>query len=462
MQQPFIILHSNDIHGRIEGLARIATLVERTRNEHPDIPVLYFDIGDIEETSVRLSNLTKGVAMHRLLSLSRCDAEVVGNGGIVRYGHQVLPNYAAVASYPLLLANMFTSGGELIAGAQAAATFQVGACKLGVIGVTSDMWGIYASFGVSMPPVLPIIREHAAQLREEGVDVVILLSHLGLDADRELAADLQNDIPLIIGSHSHHLLPEGERAGNVFIIQAGEYAQYLGQLELLWNGEQLHIQRAVMLPVTEDIPPSPRVMDAVAGLEVEAEKYLQGVIGELAAPLDYATDRECGAADLMADVLREYMKADVAIITAGVAFTGPLPVGSLRRITLWDVCSSSANPGVVTLTGAQLLAMVQKGLDPQFAQERPRPMRGLPRGLLHLSGARIANGHLLINNQPVDPAREYHVAASDFELEEYGGLVDPAWNLTPHYDVPTILREALEEYLARHGIVKVDMGRLAG
>jgi 2',3'-cyclic-nucleotide 2'-phosphodiesterase (5'-nucleotidase family) len=47
--QSLIILHSNDIHGRIAGLARIATLVEQVRAEHPDIPVLYVDGGDIEE-----------------------------------------------------------------------------------------------------------------------------------------------------------------------------------------------------------------------------------------------------------------------------------------------------------------------------------------------------------------------------------------------------------------------------
>jgi 2',3'-cyclic-nucleotide 2'-phosphodiesterase (5'-nucleotidase family) len=55
----FIILHANDIHGRVEGLARIATLVEQIRAKNPDVPVLFFDAGDIEETSSRLSNLTR-------------------------------------------------------------------------------------------------------------------------------------------------------------------------------------------------------------------------------------------------------------------------------------------------------------------------------------------------------------------------------------------------------------------
>src|SRR5262249_51515430 len=84
--QRLILLHSNDIHGRVTGLARIATLVAQTRYAHPEIPVLYFDLGDIEDTTNRLSNLTKGVAMHRLLSTAGCNAAVIGNATTIRYG----------------------------------------------------------------------------------------------------------------------------------------------------------------------------------------------------------------------------------------------------------------------------------------------------------------------------------------------------------------------------------------
>lgn len=458
--QPFIILHSNDIHGRIEGLARITTLVEQVRREHPTIPVLYFDIGDIEENSVRLSNLTKGVAMYRLLSSSGCDAEVIGNGGILRYGYHVLPEYADVARYPLLLANMFLPDGQRVPGVQPTALLTVGSLKLGLIGMTSDVMGAYQGFGVEMPPDLPTIKACAAQLRSEGAAVVTLLSHLGLDTDRALATDLQDDLSLIIGAHSHHLLPDGERVGRILIAQAGEYAQNLGRLDLAWDGTQLLVQGVSIIPVTEDIPPSPRILDEVATIEAETEHFLQDVIGELAEPLDYASDRECGTVNLMADMLREHMGAEVAIITAGVSFIGPLPAGPLRRVTLWDVCNSPANPGIVPLTGTQLLAMVQRGLDPTFAQERPRPMRGLARGLMHLSGARMHHGQLLIGEQPLEPERIYQVAGSDWELEQFGEYADPKWNLQPRFDIPIILREALELYLAKHSPIKVEMGRL--
>ncbi|GAC1378230.1 MAG: bifunctional UDP-sugar hydrolase/5'-nucleotidase [Ktedonobacteraceae bacterium] len=458
--QPFIILYTNDIHGRIDGLARIATLVEQTRAQNPDIPVLYFDIGDIEENSVRLSNLTKGTAMHRLLSVSGCDIAVVGNGGILRYGHQVLPAYAQAASYPLLLANMYTPDGQLVPGVQPTALLTVGSLKLGLIGVTSDVDGAYASFNLHMPPVLPRIQEHAAHLRQQGARAIVLLSHLGLEVDRQLAPDLQNEVSLIIGAHSHHLLPEGEWIGCIFITQAGEYAQYLGKLHLFWDGTHLTLQHASVLPITDAIQPSPRLFNEINTIEIETTRYLEGTIGELAEPLDYASNRECGTANLMADMLRAHMQADLAIITAGAAFTGPLPAGPLRRVTLWEVCTSPANPGLVTMTGAQLLAIVNKGRDLNFAQDCPRPFRGQPRGLVHLSGATMHNGQLLIDSQPVDPEREYRVAGSDWELEPYGGYAEPSWNLQPNYDMPTILREALEAYLETHSPLHVKMGRL--
>ena len=56
----------------------------------------------------------------------------------------------------------------------------------------------------------------------------------------------------------------------------------------------------------------------------------------------------------------------------------------------------------------------------------------------------------MIDGLPVDPARSYRVAGSDWEFEPYGGYADPASGLRPKCDVPTILREALEEYLASH------------
>jgi hypothetical protein len=98
-----------------------------------------------------------------------------------------------------------------------------------------------------------------------------------------------------------------------------------------------------------------------------------------------------------------------------------------------------------------LLELVTRGLDPERAAEQPGPLRGKARGLMHLSGAVMRDGRLWVGGQPVEPQRTYRVAGSDFEFEPVWAYTDEDWNLNPSYDVPTILREALEEYLAAHG-----------
>jgi 2',3'-cyclic-nucleotide 2'-phosphodiesterase (5'-nucleotidase family) len=398
--------------------------------------------------------------MHRLLNAAGCDAAVAGNGAWLRYGPQVLADHGGTARYPLLLANLRTPEGNLPPGVQSTALLRAGTLHVGLIGVTAEMPDYNAFFDLQAVPVAPLIREMAAALRQDGADGVIVLSHLGLAADRELAVGLGGDVLAVIGGHSHDLLPQGEWIGPVLVVQAGQYAEHLGRLDLAWDGEGLAAAVAV-LPVSEDIPPSERVLAEARAIEAEGERFLAEIIGELAEPLDFATDRECAVGNLMADVLRERMGGEVAVVTGGHAFIGPLPGGALPRGAMWEVCTSTANPAIVTMTGAQLAALVAKGLDPAFAAERPHTLRGYSRGLIHLSGATVRDGRLLVGGEPVKPEREYRVAGSDWEFEPYGGYVDRGWNLRPRYEVPTILREALEDYLAAHRPVRVSGGRLS-
>jgi 2',3'-cyclic-nucleotide 2'-phosphodiesterase (5'-nucleotidase family) len=458
-----IILHTNDIHGRVDGLARVATLVARIRAEHPDTPVLYLDAGDVEETTSRLSNLTKGVAMHRLLSRAGCDAATIGNGGPLRYGVEILAEYANAARYPLLLANLRTQDGAPLAGTHLRVTLEAGERRIGVIGVTAKMNGDYERwYHLKALDVAPLVRELAAAAEQDGADAVIALSHLGLPDDRGLADEIQEIVPLIIGAHTHNLLSEGERVGDVTLAQAGQHAEHLGRVDLAWDGERLTVAHVAVIPVGDDIPMAQAVLDEAQVIEREVTAYLDGAVGELAASLDFSEERECGVGDLAADMLRVRMDADLAVVGGTQAFTGPLAAGPLRRVTLWDVCGSSANPGVVALSGEHLEAIVRRGLDPAFMRDKPRSLRGLARGPLHLSGAEVRDGALLVGGQPVDPARDYRVAGTDWELEPYGGYVEAAWDLRVQYDMPVIVREAMEAYLADAGPVAVTPGRIEG
>ncbi|HLZ56729.1 MAG TPA: bifunctional UDP-sugar hydrolase/5'-nucleotidase [Ktedonosporobacter sp.] len=459
--QKIIILHSNDIHGNIEGLARISTLVKQIRAENPAIPVFYLDAGDIEENTVRVSNFTRGAAMHRLLSIAGCQAETIGNGGILRYGFEVLADYGTMAQHPLLLANIRRPDNSQYQGVQDTTILQENKLKLGLIGITDNLGNEYSRrFGQLVLPEVPLVRRLAGQLRHQGADAVILLSHMGLDQDRELAADLQEEISLIIGAHSHHALSEGELVGKVLIAQAGIFAQYLGRLDLLWDDTQLIVEEASLIPIDAEITPDPAIQAEIETIEADLVDFLDVIVGELAEPLDFATDRECKMGNMMADMLRARMQADVGIIVAINAGIGPLAAGPLRRKTLWETCQSIMNPAVTQMTGEQLCAVIARGQDRAFAASGSRAQRCHERGLLHLSGASIRDGQIFVGEQLIQPEQFYRVAASHWELRDYGGYVKKAWDLSITYDVPTTLCDAMEAYLMECSPIRVSSGRL--
>jgi 2',3'-cyclic-nucleotide 2'-phosphodiesterase (5'-nucleotidase family) len=420
------ILHTNDIHGRVEGLARVATLVERIRRETPH-RVIYVDAGDVEETTTRLSNLTKGVAMHRLLSAAGCEVAVVGNAVWLRYGPQVIADQARVAGYPLLLANL-----SPVAGVQPTALID----GVGFVGVTDPFHSFLETgvYGIEVTDEVEAVRSGARELRAQGAELVVCLSHLGYrrvagnlevaTTDPELAGQVQGEVDVVVGAHSHDLLSEGERIGTVVVAQAGCHAEYLGRIDVA-DGEI----GVSVIPVGDDVPPHPSVLEAIAAAEDDLDASLDEVLAELEEPLD---------AQWIAELLRRRMGAEIGLATSAVVLDHALPAGPLRRGALWEACHSTANPAVTELSGAQLARMLEKGNDPDFQQETDGPLRGKPRGPLHVAGD--ASG--------LDPERTYVVAATDYELERYGRLVEDDWRLSIRYDFPTIIREAVEEQLA--------------
>lgn len=419
-----VLLHTNDIHGRVEGLARVAMTVERIRREEPDAHVLYLDAGDVEETTTWISNVTKGAAMHRLLSAAGCDVAAVGNAAWIRYGTQVLPDHERAAAYPLVLANLRAPDRSPLPGTRD----RVLLGDVGIVGVTTQGDEFHPNFeelfGVAGLDVATVVRAHATALRAQGASFVVCLSHLGLPLDRELATAVPGTVDVIVGGHTHVLLPEGERIGSVLVAQAGEYAQHLGRIDAAGGAVT-----ASVLPVPEDVPPHPGVLAALAEADDEAQEILDEVVATPGRPLD---------AQWLAEILRERMGAEVGLAIAGAHLPEPLPPGPLRRGELWRVCDSSANPGIATIPGDRLLAMLERGREPEFMRSTPRALRGREQGGLHLAGPKT-----------IEPRRSYAVAATDWELEPYGGLVEAEWGLEIRYDFPTIVREAIEEHLRR-------------
>lgn len=463
------LVHTNDVHGRTTALARIATLLNDIRAESPAGTVVYLDAGDLEDTMNRLSNLTKGVQILQLLNLMDCRAFTVGNAAFIRYGPKILEKQATVTHYPLLLANIVQSDGNPIPGTHPTTMIDINGAKLGVIGMTCALWyekyyPVRASFDNA-----EIIRRYAAELREQGAHGVILLSHLGYQmpnepgymGDRELAELIQGEVLAIIGGHSHTLLSEGEWVGNVLIAQARHYGEYFGRIDLEFDGKQFKVVKARAIPVSQETPVWQPLLDLEQALLDQTIREMETyTVGELLTPITFAPDRECNAGQLMADALRDRTGVDLAFVCAGTSVVKDLPAGRLSRLALWEACWTPSAMGVVEMTGRQLNELIRRGMSMEAAMDKPMPNRGVPRGLMHLSGGVWQNDQVWIDGKPVGATTSYRIAATDFELEPwpYLAYADPAWGLKPQYDTTTMLREILEDYIGRHSPVQLANG----
>ena len=220
------ILHSNDMHGHLVEMARLSTFVRQQRAalEAAGRQVLFVDCGDAADRSQRFCGVTKGSVFPPILAAMGVQMQALGNDISVTYGPQAAAQMAQNSPFPVLAANFYRDGQPLLPGFERWQIWPVSqAVSVGVIGLTVNTLGFYRLFGLDVPDFTSTTRETFAELSLQIHGPVIVLSHLGLQDDLELARTMP-ELAVIIGGHSHTLLEQGQWEGSVLVAQAGEYA----------------------------------------------------------------------------------------------------------------------------------------------------------------------------------------------------------------------------------------------
>ncbi len=268
--QEVIILHTNDVHSRIEpfpesagelagkgGAARRAAYIEsvRQQNEH----VLLLDSGDIWQGTPYF-NVFKGGLEFELMSQMKYDASTLGNHDF-DLGIEGLKAQWSKAQFPFICTNYDFSETPLSGKTLPYHIISKGALKFGILGAGIELEGLVPDnlYGKTnyLDPVDPINRMASFLKKEQDCDYVILLSHLGLShpdpskiSDRNLVPQTE-DIDLVLGGHSHTFLEEVEVVQNrkghpVPINQVGFGGAMIGHLHLTFDvsrkKKRLHCQ----------------------------------------------------------------------------------------------------------------------------------------------------------------------------------------------------------------------------
>ena len=444
------LLHLNDFHSRHEpiaasaaacrlnleggaegcfgGSARIATAIAEAREaaRAEGRPALLLEAGDAFLGSLFFSH-HEGQAEAQVQRAWGVQAFALGNHEF-DLGPEVLARYIAAVPFPVLSANLDATEEPALAGRiRPTITFRREQMRLVIVGLTTpDTPGI-SSPGPKLRFTDPMEAANRAvwDARREGAATVVLLSHLGLAADRRLAAEVAG-VDVILGGHSHTLvappmLVEGpDRL--VLIAQAGAHGRWLGRLDLdlAADGRIAHStqqMRELQASIAEDAA----VAALVAQLAAPLDALRRRVVARLPAALSNAA---CGSAPceigaLVAEAMRLGVEAEIGWQNGGGIRAG-LPGG---EVTMGDVLAAlpfGNTTARMMLRGAALIEALENGLSrlpgrsgrfPQLSGLRFTADAARPVGRRVISAeTRNADGAW----QPLDPERAYSVATNSF------------------------------------------------
>jgi len=393
-KKTFTILHTNDMHSSFIGMgpaadytpfvlnddatrggyARLGALIAKRKEAHKDQgPVLVLDAGDYS-MGTAFGAATREIGGElQLMSRMGYDATTFGNhefdlgpDGLVRS----IDAAARSGHVPAVIASntQYTGQGATLADLRRLVKSGVirrhlvierGGMRFGIFGIIGKEAIFFTTKGaVSFSDGTETAREMVKLLREtEKVDVVIVLSHGGLEKDEDgnlTDGDdirLPKDVPgidIVIGGHSHTELPEVIIVnGRTPVVQTGKESKNLGELVITLDGDKLTVESYRLHPIDDSIAGDL----AIAG---EIDKLKKSVTEAVFASRGYSIDQPLAIApqdlpntytdiaagtllaNLTTDAFREATKADIGFSVNGL-MRAPLVRGKSGVQTVYDV-----------------------------------------------------------------------------------------------------------------------------
>ncbi|MGN7468417.1 bifunctional metallophosphatase/5'-nucleotidase [Brevibacillus sp. SAFN-007a] len=423
------IAHTNDTHGHIQedkaqkefGFAKIATLLKEWRAENDNF--LLLDAGDTFQGTIFV-NQFKGESVVPILNSLDYNVMAAGNHEF-DFGYEQLLKLRDLLEHPVISANVFKADGkELLL-----PTFQaeIGGKKFAFVGLVAEDTPVLTHpdnvKGLTFKNPVEVAKAVVPELKKQ-VDHVIVVSHVGVDVDREIAKNVPG-IDLIVGGHSHTPLKGPELVNGTYIVQDWEYGKSLGRADLYYLGKELVAFSGGLKEYDETVVADPEIDKMVQEIVKKIDTVMNVVIAKTEVPLDgdrtLVRAKETNVGNLIADIMLERTQsikgyeADVALANGGGIRT-QLPAGDITKKDLYTLLPFENNTlSIVEVTGEELKQALENGVSqvetgagrfPQisgmsFTYNPTKPV-----------GERVLE--VKVGDKPLDLTKTYKVATIDF------------------------------------------------
>lgn len=367
MLQKLWLYHTNDLHSHFENWPKIAAYIEEKRQVYDQM--LLFDIGDHMDRVNLVSEADYGKVNVKLLNQLGYDGVTIGNNEGITLPHDQLDHLYENAQFPVVLSNLFEKGKRPSWAKPYHMITMESGLKLCLLGVTIAYTPVYEKLGWNITDPFDSIRDMLQEVKGQA-DVIVLLSHLGIIHDREVARDFP-DIDIILGSHTHHLLEQGEMDNGVLLACAEKYGHYIGCVELTIDTarKELIEKKATVQSVDQLISESDEAITTLQQAERRAKALMQEKVTTIESKLETKWFDESPLPQLLTDAIKDWCGADIGMMNAGMVLDS-LEAGIVTREEIHRICPHPINPIRVTLTGQQLIETVQRGCEEKMEQLR--------------------------------------------------------------------------------------------
>ena len=369
-----VILHTNDVHGAVEGYAYIAQL--KADYEAKGAEVILVDAGDYSQGEVYVSD-TKGLDAVEMMNVTGYDVVTLGNHEF-DYGYAQLKENMTKADFKILCANVYGEDGTPIFDANYTYTTKSGV-KIGFFGMETPEAQTKANpaliKGLKFDTDLKAVAEKQLEALKDD-DVVIALSHLGVDDSSKpyTSYDLYNaakGIDFIIDGHSHSVMIKGKNGEP--IQSTGTKFANIGVIVI--DDASKKIESNSLYEIKEDTAKDAAVAAAAQKIIDRIDKEYGAVFAKSKVELNGAKapngnrDSETNNGDLITDAMlwkvmqnKEGLTVNedhVVAITNGGGIRAAIKVGDVTKKDIKTVLPFGNTIEVIYVTGTELLEALE-------------------------------------------------------------------------------------------------------
>lgn len=475
------LLHSNDMHGDflaeevddalVGGVSRLSGYVNKVRAEEEN--VIYAIAGDMFRGSV-IDSEYRGISTIEIMNTLSPDVVTIGNHEI-DYGLSHLLFLEKCANFPIVNANFhITSNGRRLF--EPCKIIEIGGMKVLFIGIVTELVinaaksdGLIGSY-VTIEDAAVDIGSICNAYNTTDVDFTVLLTHIGFEEDKRLAALLDPDwgVDLIIGGHSHTFLEEPVVVNGIPIVQAGTGTDQIGRFDIVVDTDKNCIDSYTWTPVPiddETCPHDEYMEHVIRGYKETTDKKYGQLITRFARMHTHPSRiQETELGNLIADAMMESLGVDIMLQGSGSIRSeemGPIvTLGTLTEVFPYDDALYR-----ISVTGAQFKRMIKHMLrEDAFAGHTE--FYQFSRGLHVVYNRNTKEFEAFdFNGRPIEEEHVYTVGIQAYHFQNLKEFLDVTLEEceanAPSRTLSTSARDVLKEYLMKHSNLNTHVeGRL--